>query len=272
MARKPAPPGSDRRQQILEAALDLFAEQGLAGATSKDIAERAEVTHGLIYFYFKTKEDLYKAAFEYALERALEQLDLAAIAQSDEPPEEALTPLLARFLDTLHSPNLLSISRLMMHTMAHHDWRDGPLYECKLRMRETVSLIVTEVRDYLDRQVALGRLRPVNTQVVAMFLVGGVASSLRWSHGDAHIQAHIQAHASGETGGQAGDDPQATAIAITDTLMRGLRIDGRESASAPAAAVATSSGAAPPDEPVQPNASHAEPALAATLADASTTT
>ncbi|MGH2503310.1 MAG: TetR/AcrR family transcriptional regulator, partial [Ktedonobacterales bacterium] len=211
MARKPAPPGSDRRQQILEAALDLFAEQGLAGATSKDIAERAEVTHGLIYFYFTTKEELYKAAFEYALKRALEQLDLAAIAQSDEPPEEALTPLLTRFLDTLHSPTLLSISRMMMHTMAHHDWRDGPLYDCKLRMRETVSLIVTEVRDYLDRQVALGRLRPVDTQVVAMFLVGGVASSLRWSHGDAHFEAP----ASGQASGQASDDPQVTAAAIT---------------------------------------------------------
>ena len=236
MARKPAPPGSDRRQQILEAALALFAEQGLAGATSKDIAERADVTHGLIYFYFKTKEDLFKAAFEYALERALEQLDLAALTRSDEPPEQALTPLLSRFLDTLHSPMLLSISRLMMHTMAHHDWRDGPLYDCKLRMRETVNLIVTEVRDYLDRQVALGRLRPINTQVVAMFLVGGVASSLRWSHGGA------------QTGAQAGGDPQAAAVAITDTLMRGLRLE-------PASA--------PPDD------SRAAPALAGTLADAS---
>ncbi|HEX2349945.1 MAG TPA: TetR/AcrR family transcriptional regulator [Ktedonobacterales bacterium] len=243
MARKPAPPGSDRRQQILEAALDLFAEQGLAGATSKDIAERAEVTHGLIYFYFKSKEDLYKAAFEYALERALKQLDLSALAHSDEPPEVALTPLLARFLDTLHSPTLMSISRLMMHTMAHHDWRDGPLYDCKLRMRETVDLIVMEVRDYLDRQVALGRLRPVNTQVVAMFLVGGVASSLRWSHGGA------------QAGAQAGGDPQAAAVAITDTLMRGLRLVPQEPASGPPDAL--------PDE------SRAAPALAGTLADAS---
>ena len=76
MARKPAPPIGDRRQQILEAALDLFAEQGLEGATSKDIAERAEVTHGLIYFYFKSKEELFKSAFEYALQQSLAQLDM----------------------------------------------------------------------------------------------------------------------------------------------------------------------------------------------------
>ena len=224
MARKPAPPGSDRRQQILEAALDLFSEQGLAGATSKDIAERAEVTHGLIYFYFKTKEDLFKAAFEYALECALKQLDLAALVQTDDPPEQALTPLLTRFLDTLHSPMLLSISRLMMHTMAHHDWRDGPLYDCKLRMRSTVSQIVQSVREYLDRQVALGHVRPIETEVVAMFLIGGVASSLRWSHGEANVTA------------RAGEDPHATAAAITDALMRGLCVSPPEAPPAAAAA------------------------------------
>jgi AcrR family transcriptional regulator len=35
MARRPAEPGVDRRQQILGAALDVFAEQGYEGATTK---------------------------------------------------------------------------------------------------------------------------------------------------------------------------------------------------------------------------------------------
>jgi AcrR family transcriptional regulator len=208
MARKPAPAGSDRRQQILEAALALFAEQGLEGATSKDIAERAEVTHGLIYFYFKTKEDLFKAAFEYALESALEQLDLAAIAQSDDPPEQALTPLLMRFLETLNSPLLRRMSRLMMHTMAHKDWRAGPLLECKQHVRSTIGLVTDEVRTYLDRQVTLGRLRPVNTEIVAKFLVGGLASSVRWA----------------QTEGPDDDQPSDIATVIADAFVRGLRV------------------------------------------------
>ncbi len=206
MARKPAPQGSDRRQQILEAALDLFAEQGLDGATSKDIAERAEVTHGLIYFYFKTKDELFKAAFDYALERALARLDVAAIAQSDDPPEVALAQLLQRFLDALNTPRMRSMSRLMMHTMAHKDWSAGPLHECKLHMRSTIGYVVDEVRDYLDRQVALGRVRPINTEIVARFLVGGTVSSARWA----------KAGAGGEL--QASE----TATAITDACMRGL--------------------------------------------------
>jgi AcrR family transcriptional regulator len=222
MARKPAPQGSDRRQQILEAALDLFAEQGLNGATSKEIAERAEVTHGLIYFYFKTKEELFKAAFEYALERALARLDVAAISQSDDPPEQALTQLLARILDALNAPRMRNMSRLMMHTMAHDDWSAGPLHECKLHVRSTIVSVVDAVRAYLDRQVELGRLRPVNTEIVAKFLVGGVVSSVRWA----------------QTGGLADVPPEETARAITDVCVRGLLLRPGESPATPARAEA----------------------------------
>ena len=50
MSRKPAMPGVDRRQQILEAALSVFAERGFEAATNKEITERAGVNQGLIYF------------------------------------------------------------------------------------------------------------------------------------------------------------------------------------------------------------------------------
>ncbi len=206
MARKPAPPSGDRRQQILEAALDLFAEQGLEGATSKDIAERAEVTHGLIYFYFKSKEELFKSAFEYALQQSLAQLDIDGALESDEPPEQALTHLLTRLKETLTSPHMVTVLRLMMHTTARHDWRDGPLHDCKLQMGTTVRIVVSSVRDYLDRQVALGRIRPVNTEIVAQFLVGGAATAMRWA----------------KTGGTAQNLPADTAAVISDTFMRGL--------------------------------------------------
>jgi hypothetical protein len=50
MPRKPAMPGIDRRQNILDAALSVFAEQGFEAATNKEIEERAGVNQGLIYF------------------------------------------------------------------------------------------------------------------------------------------------------------------------------------------------------------------------------
>jgi len=48
-----------RRTQILNAALQVFAEQGLAAAKISDIASAAGMSHGLIYHYFKTKDDIF---------------------------------------------------------------------------------------------------------------------------------------------------------------------------------------------------------------------
>lgn len=48
-----------RRQQILNAAKELFMEKGLSLTTIEDIATRAELSQGTIYFYFKNKEELY---------------------------------------------------------------------------------------------------------------------------------------------------------------------------------------------------------------------
>jgi AcrR family transcriptional regulator len=48
-----------RRSQILNAALQVFAERGLAAAKISDIASAGGVSHGLIYHYFKTKDDIF---------------------------------------------------------------------------------------------------------------------------------------------------------------------------------------------------------------------
>ncbi|MEO8610114.1 MAG: TetR/AcrR family transcriptional regulator [Chloroflexota bacterium] len=54
----------DRREQIIDAALQVFSQKGFERTTNKDIADEAGITPGLIYHYFKSKEDLLKAAIE----------------------------------------------------------------------------------------------------------------------------------------------------------------------------------------------------------------
>ena len=46
----------DRREQILEAAMHVFAQKGYARATTKDIASAAGITPGLIYTTLRTKK------------------------------------------------------------------------------------------------------------------------------------------------------------------------------------------------------------------------
>ena len=54
-----------RKRALIEATLELVAEKGVQGATVRGIADRAQVTQGLIRHYFSSKEDLITAAFEH---------------------------------------------------------------------------------------------------------------------------------------------------------------------------------------------------------------
>ena len=51
----------DRPAEITAAAMHTFAEKGFAATKVADVAKRAGVSKGLLYLYFKTKEDLFKA-------------------------------------------------------------------------------------------------------------------------------------------------------------------------------------------------------------------
>jgi len=51
--------GEERKQQLLDAAADLFSTRGYANTRIVDICERAGVAKGLFYWYFDTKESLY---------------------------------------------------------------------------------------------------------------------------------------------------------------------------------------------------------------------
>src|SRR6187455_782508 len=50
----------ERPRQIIDAALEVFGERGLAGARLEDIARRAGVSKGTIYLYFSNKEELFR--------------------------------------------------------------------------------------------------------------------------------------------------------------------------------------------------------------------
>jgi AcrR family transcriptional regulator len=71
----------DSRERILHAAIDLFAQKGFDGSTTREIASRAGVNHGLIPYYFGAKEKLWRAA----VDRAFGQLGTGLRAVLDDP-------------------------------------------------------------------------------------------------------------------------------------------------------------------------------------------
>lgn len=106
---------SAAREAILQAARAEFAAKGLAGARVNEIAVRAGVNKQLIYYYYGSKEDLYRTALEvvYAEIRSLER-DLHL---GDMAPEAAMAALIGFSFDYLaRHPDFIG---LLNHENAH---------------------------------------------------------------------------------------------------------------------------------------------------------
>jgi TetR/AcrR family transcriptional regulator len=64
-----------RRNDIIDAAESIFFFQGVANSTMEDIADKAELSKGTLYLYFKSKEDIQFAIFRRGAEILLEFME-----------------------------------------------------------------------------------------------------------------------------------------------------------------------------------------------------
>jgi AcrR family transcriptional regulator len=80
----------DLRKSVLKAASAVFIEKGYRGATTREITERAGVSRGLLYFYFKTKEDLFTELARQYVRRFEKKIEGIYQRISDDDPVHAL--------------------------------------------------------------------------------------------------------------------------------------------------------------------------------------
>jgi len=74
---------TDKRELILRAAIEVFAEKGFHQARVSDVAARAGVADGTIYLYFKNKDDLLLSIFEDSMEILLKGVQSALLGIDD---------------------------------------------------------------------------------------------------------------------------------------------------------------------------------------------
>jgi AcrR family transcriptional regulator len=102
-----APP-IDKRRNILDAAIRVFAHQGFHSTRVSDIADEAGVAYGLVYHYFDSKEEVLNELFS---ERW--SLLLAAIEEADassESPRAKLSAVAGFIVDSYrHDPDLMKV-------------------------------------------------------------------------------------------------------------------------------------------------------------------
>jgi AcrR family transcriptional regulator len=81
---------AERREQIMEVAREMYRTQSYDEINIKGVAERAGISHGLIYHYFPSKESLFLAVVEEGIREMLESMAPATAAASTSWPEAGL--------------------------------------------------------------------------------------------------------------------------------------------------------------------------------------
>jgi TetR/AcrR family fatty acid metabolism transcriptional regulator len=100
--------GEEKRRQILDAAVRVFARKGFHASRVGDIAKEAGVAHGLLYHYFTSKNEVLEAVFHENWSVLLARI--GAVEESDELAVEQLRHIAAIVLRTwLHLPDVVRV-------------------------------------------------------------------------------------------------------------------------------------------------------------------
>jgi len=106
------------RQRLLEAAGQVFAEQGFRNTTIREICRRAQANLAAVNYHFGDKERLYLAVIEYAHARAGEKYQLTNIEREDLPAAERLRAFIHAFLFSLFGDDVPAwLGKLMAREM-----------------------------------------------------------------------------------------------------------------------------------------------------------
>ena len=162
---------SATRERLFGAAIELIAESGLAATTVDQIAERAGVAKGTVYYNFGSKAALFSALLEYGVERLAAALRDAA---SGRAPLDALEAVVAAELAFIGEHE--SFARLLIA----ETWRSGGDWQQAARLirERAVGVLADVLRD----AVAAGDLRSdLDTGTAASAVFGMVLTvALDW--------------------------------------------------------------------------------------------
>ena len=103
-----SPAVEDKRRQLLDAAVRVFARKGFHASRVGDIAEEAGVAHGLLYHYFKSKDEVLQAVFQENWSLLVARIE--SVEETDEPAADQLRHISAIVLRTwLHLPDVVRV-------------------------------------------------------------------------------------------------------------------------------------------------------------------
>jgi len=91
----------DRKRMISEGAVKLFASNGFFATTITDIAKEVSMAQGLVYHYYKSKDDIYLEVISHALDMMNEAVQ--GLRQSNQPADEKIKAALIELFKTIQT-------------------------------------------------------------------------------------------------------------------------------------------------------------------------
>jgi AcrR family transcriptional regulator len=170
--RRRAVVAEDRRRQILDAALDVFAEHGYAAARLEDVAARAGVAKGTIYLYFADKRTLFMELARTAAAPMIERIGELAVA--DAPIDQLLRLLAARFQAEVLGTRRREVFRLVIAEAGRFP-EIAEFYH-----RDIVSRMLPLLREVLVRAARRGELRVGVEQALPHLFIAPFFMSIIW--------------------------------------------------------------------------------------------
>ena len=169
----------ERPQQIIDAALAIFGERGLAAARLEDIAKRAGLSKGTIYLYFPNKEELFREVIRQTIIAQIERAERELATATQQSASDTLTQFVRGYWGYLRSPKFAALFRLI-----HAELSNFPDL-ARFYGREVIERIWRLVTNIVERGIESGEFRALDPAVAARMLGPMLLMHALWcSHRD----------------------------------------------------------------------------------------
>ena len=163
----------DRPKEITAAALDAFAENGFAATRVDDVAKRAGVSKGLLYLYFKTKEELFKAVVKSVVIRRVDRL-IENVETTELSSDNFIRGPLLSFLQKIPGSPVAIVIRLLIAEGPRHPDLVDYYYE------NVVSKGLAAISAFVKRGVDRGEFRQSAVSDLPHLVLAPVMLSIIW--------------------------------------------------------------------------------------------
>jgi AcrR family transcriptional regulator len=153
-------------EKVLAAAMKEFAAHGFAGARVDTIAEKAKVNKAMIYYHYKSKEELYEKILTDIADRIYRQIREAAVGEGD--PVEVFYAIVSKYMYILNSFER-EVFQILLRELA-----SGASHFRKIAIPNLIIPVYSIIEPLIRNAVKEGRMREVNTYYTFMQIIGGI--------------------------------------------------------------------------------------------------